>query len=430
MTADDREKLLLSDTPVPDLFITQYMSSLTASSIRIYLMLLMNRSSFGKMNVQTISKKLGYTQADVEEQLFYLTSAGLLEQSEDGTLLLVDIKAREVDRYIDSKKNDGLEMPPQHREPAMVKLSASIADSFFAGHMGYIWYRFIDDCHSVFKLDPNVIYALFTNLQERRKLFGRNTRPAEELRENWSKRGVRTASDLEKVLGDDRKISECVDSLGKKRRKAADDVDLEFIRTWILKYKMEPDVPAFLYTYLRKEMDKEKVTMKQMDEILQEWFSHNIHDVKAAQDYELKKQASDRTRAMKDFCGELFRKRLDGPDLQIVEKWANTDCWEEPIVRYAYDVLHKFMGTITLSQVDERLTLWKENGVASVTKAKQFEAEQKKKNKEAYQERKNAAPSGATYDIAYMENKYTKEHLENREKESMDVLDALLKDDE
>ena len=56
MTADDKEKLLLSDTPVPDLFITQYMSSLTASSIRIYLMLLMNRSSFGKMNVQTISK--------------------------------------------------------------------------------------------------------------------------------------------------------------------------------------------------------------------------------------------------------------------------------------------------------------------------------------------------------------------------------------
>ena len=129
MTADDREKLLLSDTLVPDLFITQYMSSLTASSIRIYLMLLMNRGSFGKMDVKTISKKLGFTQAEVEEQLFYLTSAGLLEQSEDGTLLLVDIKAREVDRYIDSKENSGLEMPPQHRDPATTRLSASIAGS-------------------------------------------------------------------------------------------------------------------------------------------------------------------------------------------------------------------------------------------------------------------------------------------------------------
>ena len=429
MTADDKDKLLLSDTLVPDLFITQYMSSLTASSIRIYLMLLMNRSSFGKMNVQTISKKLGFTQAEVEEQLFYLTSAGLLEQSEDGTLLLVDIKAREVDRYIDSKKDGSLEMPPQHREPAMVKLSASIADSFFAGHMGYIWYRFIDDCHSVFKLDPQVIYALFANLAERRKLFGKNTRPAEELRENWSKRGVRTEKDLEKILGDDRRIDACKDSLGKKRRKALDDVDLEYIRTWILTYKMEPDVPAFLYTYLRKDLDKEKVTMKQMDEILQEWFSHNIHTVEAAQDYEMKKKAADRTQAMTAFCGELFRKRLDGPDLQIIEKWANTDCWEEPIVRYAYEVLHKFMGSITLSQVDERLTLWKENGVASVTRAKQFEAESKKKNKEAYEERKYANPSAGYSDPGFMENEYSKDHLEKKEQESLDLLDELLKDE-
>ncbi|MBR5425490.1 MAG: DnaD domain protein [Clostridiales bacterium] len=429
MTADDKEKLLLSDTPVPDLFITQYMSSLTASSIRIYLMLLMNRSSFGKMNVQTISKKLGFTQAEVEEQLFYLTSAGLLEQSEDGTLLLVDIKAREVDRYIESKKNGDMEMPPQHRDAATTRLSASIADTFFAGHMGYIWYRFIDESSSVFKLDQNVIYALFTNLQERRKLFGKNTRPAEELREKWCNRGVHTEKDLEKVLGEDRKVEECRDSLGKKRRKALDDVDLEYIRTWMLTYKMEPDVPAFLYTFLRKDKDIEKVSMKQMDEILQEWFSHNIHNVEDAKNYELKKQAADRTQAMITFCGELFRKRLDGPDLQIIEKWANTDCWEEPIVRFAYETLHKFMGSITLSAVDERLTLWKENGVASVTKAKQFEAEQKRKNKELYQERKYASSAGTSSDVAYMENEYTKEHLDSKERESLDALDALLKDE-
>ena len=249
------------------------------------------------------------------------------------------------------------------------------------------------------------------------------------LREKWCNRGVHSEKDLEKVLGEDRKVEECRDSLGKKRRKTLDDVDLEYIRTWMLTYKMEPDVPAFLYTYLRKDKDIEKVSMKQMDEILQEWFSHNIHTVDEAKNYELKKQAADRTQAMTTFCGELFRKRLDGPDLKIIEKWANTDCWEEPIVRFAYETLHKFMGTITLSAVDERLQLWKENGVASVTKAKQFEAEQKRKNKEAYQERKYASPAGASPDVTYMENEYTREHLDSRERESMDVLDALLKDE-
>ncbi|MBO4747878.1 MAG: DnaD domain protein [Clostridiales bacterium] len=429
MTAEDRDKLLLSDTQVPDLFITQYMSSLTGSSIQIYLFMLMNRSSSqGKMNVEKISKKLGMAQSEVEEQLFYLTSAGLLEKAEDGSLFLTDIKAREVDRYIESRKDEGLEMPPQHREKGLETVSRSISDTFFMGRMSYSWQRFIDDCASVYKMDPDVIYSLFNELQERGKLMSKNSRPAEELRAVWSKRGVHTSSELEKVLSDDRKVKECMNAMGKKKRKALDGVDIEYINTWILTYKMEPDVPSFLYSYLRKEKNKENVTFPQMDEILQEWFSHNIHDVDAARDYEMKKLAADRTSSMTAFCGELFRKKLDGMDLAIIDKWANTDCWEEPIVRYAYEVLHKFMSTITLSQVDERLQLWKENGVASVTKAKQFEAELKKKNKEAYQERKTVAASGFGNNVAYMENEYTKDHLDKKEQDSMNLLDELLKD--
>ncbi len=430
MTAEEKEKLLLSDTQVPDLFITQYMSSLTGSSIQIYLFMLMDHSSSsGKMNADKLSKKLGMSQSEIEEQLFYLTSAGLLERAEDGSLHLVDIKAKEVDRYIEARKDSGLETPPQHKSPEMLRLSRSISDTFFVGHMSFIWQRFIDDSASVHKLDPAVIYALFSALQERGKLLNKNTRPAEELREEWCRRGVHTSEELEKVLEGDRRIKECVAQMGKKKRKALDGVDIEYITTWILTYKMEPDVPPFLYSYLRKVKNKETVTFAQMDEILQEWFSHNIHDVASATDYEMKKQAADRTAALTNVCGELFRKKLDGVDLKIIDKWANTDCWEEPIIRYAYEVLHRFMGSITLSQVDERLTLWKENGVASVTKAKQFEAEAKRKNKDAYVERKNAAVSSGSEPVPYMENEYSKEHYREKEKQSLDALDALLSEE-
>ena len=427
MTADDKDKLLLSDTPVPDLFITQYMSSLTGSSIQIYLFMLMNRSSsLGKMNVEKISKKLGMAQSEVEEQLFYLTSAGLMEKSEDGSLLLTDIKAREVDRYIESRKDEGLEMPPQHREKGLETVSRSISDTFFMGRMSYSWQRFIDDSASVYKMDPDVIYSLFNELQERGKLLSKNSRPAEELRAVWSKRGVHTSSELEKVLNDDRKIKECMNALGKKKRKALDGVDIEYINTWILTYKMDPDVPPFLYSYLRKEKNKENVTFPQMDEILQEWFAHNIHDVEGAKNYELKKQSSDRTAALTTLCGELFRKKLDGMDLDIIGRWATEESWEEPMIRYAYEVLHRFMGAITLPQVDEKLQEWKENGATTVTKARQYEAECKKKNKASYQERKAAAPSGPEK-TPYMENEYSQEQLDQKEK---DDLDDLLKDEE
>ena len=427
MTAEDRDKLLLSDTQVPDLFITQYMSSLTGSSIQIYLFLLMNRATAkGKVDASMLCQKMGMAQAEVEEQLFYLTSAGLLERAEDGSLFLVDIKAREVDRYIETKMEGGHEMPPQHREAALQSLSRSISDTFFMGRMSYIWQRFIDDSASVHKLEPDVIYALFGALQERGKLLNKNTRPAEELREEWCRRGVHSSAELERVLEDDRRIKECMSTMGRKKRKALDGVDIEYIHTWILTYKMDPDVPPYLYSYLRKEKNRETVTFPQMDEILQEWFAHNIHDVEGAKNYELKKQSSDRTAALTTLCGELFRKKLDGMDLDIIGRWATEESWEEPMIRYAYEVLHRFMGAITLPQVDEKLQEWKENGATTVTKARQYEAECKKKNKASYQERKAAAPSGPEK-TPYMENEYSQEQLDQKEK---DDLDDLLKDEE
>ncbi len=132
--------------------------------------------------------------------------------------------------------------------------------------------------------------------------------------------------------------------------------------------------------------------------------------------------------AMTNFCGELFRKKLDGMDLEIISKWANEDLWEEPLVRYAFEVLHQYMNTITISQVDDRLKLWKENGVASVTRAKQFEAESKKKNKEEYQARKKGTMAGQM-EIPFLENEYSKAHLDQKEQESMANLDKLLGDE-
>jgi DNA replication protein DnaD len=166
-----------------------------------------------------------------------------------------------------------------------------------------------------------------------------------------------------------------------------------------------------------------------MDEILQEWFAHNIHTVDEARAFELEKKAADRTSAMTEFCGELFRKKLDGMDLAIISKWATEDLWEEPIVRYAYEVLHKYMTTITLQNVDDRLRLWKENGVASVSKARQYEAECKKKNKETYQQRHAAGTSSGVLDLPYMQNEYTKEQIDGLESDPMQDLEDLLRNE-
>ena len=126
MSAQERDKLLLSDTLVPDLFITQYMSSLSGAAIQLYLLLLMDRSNSSSLTIDSLARKIGWTKEEVKEQVFHLTSAGLMER--DGEKIsLSDIKAKEVDRYIEWKENAGLITPPQHVDPSMESLSSATA---------------------------------------------------------------------------------------------------------------------------------------------------------------------------------------------------------------------------------------------------------------------------------------------------------------
>ncbi|MBP5492825.1 MAG: DnaD domain protein [Clostridiales bacterium] len=436
MNSEEKKKFLFSDTQVPDIFITQYMPKLSGPAIQIYLTMLMQSQTGGlKISNDKLANWLHMSKEDLKEQLFYLVEAGLLEPSGKDAHVLKDIKAEEVEQYIRDSKEGESEIPPQHEDPKIEKLKKSIADTFFFGKgLSISWSNFIDDSYVTFKLNPDVIYALFRtlsdDLKKREKYDTREmtVRSAEKLRTNWCKRGVHTAEDLEKIMTEDAAVDECVSVMGKKTRKRLDGVAIDYVTTWITKYKMQPDVPPFLYTYLRKDLKREKVTFADMDEILQEWFSHNIHDAASAEKYEKQKLAADRTRAMKDFCGELFRKRLDGMDLEIIDKWVNEDHWEEPIVKYAYDVLRNYMVTITLKNVDDRLAFWKENGVLSVTRAKQFEAESKKKNQEAYQERKRGSRYAATSEVPYMEEEYTQEEMENEESDPMEFLSRLMKE--
>ena len=82
MTSEEKNKLLLSDTQVPDLFITQYMSSLSGAAIQIYLLMLLNRSaSRVPVTIEILSRKMGMSAKEIEEQIFYLERDGLVEQA-------------------------------------------------------------------------------------------------------------------------------------------------------------------------------------------------------------------------------------------------------------------------------------------------------------------------------------------------------------
>ena len=94
-----RTELLISDTLVPDIFITQYAQELTKDALCLYLWLLM---SFGdrEFTRENIKSYTLLSESDSEEYAAELIAHDLLITKDNETFSMADLKKNEVDSYV------------------------------------------------------------------------------------------------------------------------------------------------------------------------------------------------------------------------------------------------------------------------------------------------------------------------------------------
>ncbi|HOO61358.1 MAG TPA: DnaD domain protein [Bacillota bacterium] len=430
MTPEEKNKLLLSDTSVPDLFISQYMYDLSADSIRMYLMILSreHQSASGRISIKNIGKQLSLTEAKAEEAFFYLMEVGLMEKNADGTLSVVDIKAREIDRYIEAKTQDeALPMPPQHVKAESAMLAKSICNSFFAGKMDYKWYRQIDRYFDEYHFDAGVIYALFTTLMEKGKSLNTVT-AANGTAKNWYNRGIRTTEDLEKAAEEDKVVMRIVAELGKLMRRRFDDIAIEQVTKWYKVYGYDEKVIGYAYRELRTK--RQTVNFQMVEVLLDEWHTHQVRDERAARAYQEKKaNAAAPVQAMEKLLQEKARKQLDGNDMQYITAWLQSG-YSESLVSLAYDKVAAYTKP-TFKRMDEKLLEWKNEGVSDEVSINAYEAYRKEENKKKYQEEvkpgkstSSGRKSNSTDD--YESLTYTQEDFASLHDDAATDLEALL----
>lgn len=70
-------------------------------------------------------------------------------------------------------------------------------------------------------------------------------------------------------------------------------------------------------------------------------------------------------------CGELFRKRLNGMDVERIEQWVNDYDATEPLVKYAFRQ-NEFRSNLTMKHIGDTLAKWHENGIKTLEDAAKF----------------------------------------------------------
>lgn len=287
MQIDESRKLLLSDTLIPDIFITEYLPALDGLAVKLYVYLLLTARNNRQTSEPELARRMGVDPEQIKTATVALASAGLVTIKEKG-LEIVDIKALEIEKtYRQRTTSTPLEaLDNQSRSSIREKLMADIAKTFFQGLMSPSWYAEIDNWFELYHFEPEVIYALFQECARRNKLDSKAY--IAKVAENWAARGIITFKDLNEYFLAYNKVSKACQKIGRKLRKNMTEYDEEIVTRWIEKLGYDFEI---IELALRKTVKLTNPNLEFIDRILQEWFSHQLHDSEQVKVYEAEKAA-------------------------------------------------------------------------------------------------------------------------------------------
>ncbi|MDD2578654.1 MAG: DnaD domain protein [Clostridia bacterium] len=292
MKLNESRKLLLSDTLVPDIFITEYLPSLSGLSVKLYVYLLLSVRTGRTVSAQDLARRMGSDEESIRTALLELASWQLIDQQqEQDAVIIQDIKSMEIERlYRPKTTNQPSEaLDRQAKFSQREKLMGDINKTFFQGLMSPSWFGEIDNWFDQYRFDPEVIYALFQECGRRNKLDSKAY--IARVAENWSQRGIVTYADLNRYFLEHEKVNKICQRIGQKLRRRLTAYDEEMVSRWVEKMGFDFDV---IELALRKTVRLANPNLAYIDKILEDWFSHQLHTVEAIQTYE--KERSSRQR--------------------------------------------------------------------------------------------------------------------------------------
>ena len=293
--SNNGNELLLSDTSVPDIFVTQYAQELSKEAICIYLWLLMN-CGYKEFSKEQIYSYGVLSTADADKAVADLIENGLLLTSKEDKFSLMDIKKAEVLSYIKTAVSKGGVMDDpvlSADEETRNLLAGSVNKTFYMGNMSYLLYRLVDKCLYEYKFDTSVVYSLFEEGRDRKIHFKVNS--MYELAESWRKNGYTTPDKLKAYYDKKSKREQLISLMGRLMRRRVNDMDITRIDRWLEEFN--PEVRLAEYAFRANEF-RGNITLKHVEDKLREWYAAGVTDIDAAAAYEnMRKQENKGKRA-------------------------------------------------------------------------------------------------------------------------------------
>ncbi len=287
MQIEENFKIIYSDTPVPDIFITEYLPELSDRAVKLYLYSLLVARMKRVIPESDVEARMGTDREGIRVALTELASHGLVSLTDRG-FVIEDVKEIEIARlYKPRTAALPSETEADAKQDGRARMMADISKTFFSGLMSPSWYYEIENWFELYGFEPQVVYALFNECKRRRKLDSKAY--IAKVASNWAAHGIVTYEDLNRYSESFDRITALSRKVGQKLRKNITEYDEELIAGWAETMQYDFEV---IDIALRKTSKLANPNLEYADKLLREWFSRQLKTAAEVTEYEAGKNAA------------------------------------------------------------------------------------------------------------------------------------------
>ena len=261
------KSMLFSNTQLPDVFFTEYLSQLSSDCVKIYLYLVFLSKYAKDIKLNDLSKKLELPLKNIQDSIKYLEEENLITKK-NTVYIINDLQEIELHKLYNPKVSSSPEQLEKNaKNQYRAKAIENINNQFFQGIMSPSWYSDIDLWFSKYNFDEEVMIALFGYCFNRSALH-RNYIQA--VAEAWNKNNIKTFNDLDIYYEKQEKFKNILKNISKKLgiTRPLSQYEEAYIEKWIIDYNYSMDI---IEIALKKTTSKSNPSFDYVDKLLTDW---------------------------------------------------------------------------------------------------------------------------------------------------------------
>ena len=272
---------LFSNTLLPDIFFSEYLSEASGDFIKVYLYMFFLSKYDKDIKINDLSKKLVLPVKIIQDAIKYWEDKSLITKKNTGYVVnsIQEIELYKLYKPKTALSAEQLQKTAENQKKA--KAIDFINNKYFSGLMPTTWYPEIELWFKKYSFDEEVMIALFGYCFDKSAL---HKNYVQTVAEAWNKNNIKTFNDLDLYYEKQEKINIIAKTIAKKLgiNRNLTQYEYGYIEKWIIDYGFGMDI---IEIALKRTTSKVNPTFDYLDKLLTDWHDRGFKTSSDVQEF-------------------------------------------------------------------------------------------------------------------------------------------------